>query len=253
MGKGASECCDLDEFDVEIGRGDAGKGGKKAPKKRDTRKRNRERWGASEKVKSEEPVFDYNLPEDIQLDVLTELKGWRMAKTWNEVSVGRVYSCDARYFNALLGTMALSHVHEFRPGCKTKRSTFLIGCVENDLLTLARKKTASKRGFGITKIPISADDWKEATESGHVSEESISTRRHGHEELFLKLDFKNFLAHLTDREKYWLVCRLNDISFDQLAEWEGCSRNDFRRSFWRPVQEKAIKYGGFEGKLIELA
>jgi len=186
-----------------------------------------------------------------QLEVIEELSGYFRKKSNLAVSLGALQPCDRTFYEALMGDYALRALPYFDPNKGVKRSTFLIEAVENALVDNSRYENRKKRK-AIT-VPLTTMEVVDATARGLMSEEELEDRsRGGWQQFFFRLDFNQFYDSLTEEEKLYLEWRLQGLSFDEIAQLTGYSKNSFRRNIWRKVQEKAVRFGGMEGRMIEV-
>ena len=207
-----------------------------------------------------EKIQDYDLDLDLrtisekeQMDVLGLLAHYFRKKSNLAVSMGALAAADRTWFEALMGDAALKALPYFDRSKGVKLTTYLIASVEHYLIDEDRKSKRQKRTAVL--VPISTKDIVEAQERGMISEDGLEDRsRGGFRNLFFEMDYRNFMASLSDYEKMILEYRMDEVPFEDIVEWTGysCSVNTFRRKVWRVIQEKAVKFGGFEGKMVTL-
>ncbi|MCR5414779.1 MAG: hypothetical protein K6F50_08685 [Kiritimatiellae bacterium] len=187
-----------------------------------------------------------------QLVALEEISGYIRKKSNLLVALGCIQPCDRTCHEAAMGYAALKALPYFNPEVGTKRSTYLIEAIEHYLIDEHRKECAQKRTARL--VPITTMDIVEAQARGLASEEMLEDRsRGGFRRLYFRMDYLNFMMSLTYHEQVMFESRMQGASFEQLADWYGySSANTFRRKAWRLIQEKAVKFGGFEGKMVEL-
>lgn len=187
--------------------------------------------------------------KDFEVEVLEEMSGYCRKKSNMAVSFGALPPADRTWFEACLGDAMLRALPYFDEKRGVKLSTFLIQAAENYLIDEDRKSKRLKRKAVLT--PITTVEVVEAQERGLVAEEALEDRsKGGWKNLFFEMDYREFMASLTDTERYLLSLRLDyGMSFDEIAEMRGMSTNTWKRHEWLPVQQKAITFG-FEGKTI---
>lgn len=185
-----------------------------------------------------------------QIEVIEELSGYFRKKSNLAISLGALQPCDRTFYEALMGDAALRALPYFDPDKGVKRSTFLIEAVENFLIDNSRYENRQKRK-AIT-VPLTTMEIVAAEARGLMSEEELEDRSHGGwQHFFFMIDRTQFYDSLTAEEKLYLEWRLQGLSFDEIAQLTGYTKNTFRRKIWRIVQEKAVRFGGMEGKMIK--
>lgn len=198
-----------------------------------------------------EEVERINIAKRFQVEVIESLSGYFHKRSNMAIALGALQPSDRDWYEALMGDAALRALPYFNPDKGVKRSTFLIQAVENFLVDNSRYENRKKRKAITT--PITAMDIVEANARGMASEDGLEdTSKGGWKRVFFEMDAKQFYESLTPFEDYYLQMRLDGLSLTEIAEIAGYSLNTFRRRIWSVIQTKAVRFGGMEGRMIEV-
>lgn len=197
------------------------------------------------KAEREPEVQKIDIPAREQIAIVEALAGYFRRKSNLAISLGALSASDRDYYEAVMGDAAIRALPYFDPSRGVKKTTFVIECVENFLINESVAANQQKRKAVL--VPITNDEILDAREQGLVSEEEIVIGRHdSFKDFLLEMDYRQFISSLTPLERLLLDYRLHELSFAEIAELRGMPVTTWKRREWKPVQEKAIKFGGLE-------